>query len=211
MARLVQLNGSQEGRVIDLVTGRWRIGRSPDNEIRIDDQGISGFHAEIQVAAIGVHLKDNGSTNGVFVNGERFVRGMLSNGQILQIGVLEFRVELKKSDVDIVINAPKAVEARFANFLEDGAPACQIHADNSAEFRCTKCEITLCSSCVRRTGLAGASALYFCLECSGKCTPLEPSELAPTKKTAFKSLSKLSDTLHLARPIFLNFIKNKKQ
>ncbi len=95
MARLIQLNGAQQGRVIDLVTGRWRMGRHPENEIRIDDQGISSFHAELQVAEIGLHLKDMGSTNGVFVDGRPFVRGMLLNGQTLQIGVLEFKVELK--------------------------------------------------------------------------------------------------------------------
>ena len=209
MARLIQLNGVQQGRVIDLVTGRWRMGRNPENEIRIDDQGISSFHAELQVAEIGLHLKDMGSTNGVFVDGRPFVRGMLLNGQTLQIGVLEFKVELKTAE--IVVNVPQAVEQRFANFLEDGTPACQIHADVVAAFQCSKCGITLCPACVRRTGLAGSVSLYFCLECSGKCVEMEQTERVASKKSAIPGLSKLSDTLHLARPIFMDFMKGKKK
>jgi predicted component of type VI protein secretion system len=64
-----------------------RIGRSADNEVRIDNQALSRHHAAVESVA-GIHLlKDFGSQNGTFVNGERVVgRTGLSDGDRIQLG-----------------------------------------------------------------------------------------------------------------------------
>ncbi len=71
-----------------------RIGRSVDNEVRIDNPALSRHHASIESIA-GIHLlKDFGSQNGTFVNGERVVgRTGLSDGDRIQLGkfTLTFR------------------------------------------------------------------------------------------------------------------------
>lgn len=208
MARLVQLNGEQEGREIALATGHWRMGRHLQNEIRIEGEGISNFHAEIRVADIGVYLCDSGSTNGVFVNGRQFPKGMLANGQILQVGELRFRIELAESA--IVLTVPEPIRPRSPNFFDDGTPACQIHSDHPALFKCTKCELTLCPACVRKTGLTGSTPLFFCVECSGKCVALQSSQGATTRHPLVSAIWNIVDALHVACPKFLDFRKRKK-
>jgi hypothetical protein len=63
-----------------------RIGRNPDNEVRIDNLGVSRYHASIACVE-GVHIvKDFGSDNGTFVNGERVLgRRALNDGDKVQL------------------------------------------------------------------------------------------------------------------------------
>ena len=79
-----------------------RIGRSADNEVRIDNPALSRYHASIEAVA-GIHLlKDFGSQNGTFVNGERVQgRAGLNSGDKIQVGkfTLTFRTE-RKATVD---------------------------------------------------------------------------------------------------------------
>ncbi len=46
------------------------IGRVEDNALQIDDASVSSHHAEIRKTGAGYVLKDLGSTNGTFINGE---------------------------------------------------------------------------------------------------------------------------------------------
>ena len=64
-----------------------RIGRSADNQVRIDNTALSRHHASIESVA-GIHLlKDFGSQNGTFVNGERVAgRKGLNDGDRIQLG-----------------------------------------------------------------------------------------------------------------------------
>ncbi len=63
-----------------------RIGRGPENELQIDDDSVSTFHAEIHLAEGSHVLKDLGSTNGVRVNGERVPQAVLADGDLLRFG-----------------------------------------------------------------------------------------------------------------------------
>src|SRR6202011_449608 len=47
------------------------IGRASDNDIQIDGLLISNHHARIRRTVGNVTIEDAGSTNGVFINGER--------------------------------------------------------------------------------------------------------------------------------------------
>jgi hypothetical protein len=73
-----------------------RIGRSADNEVRIDNPALSRYHASIESVA-GIHLlKDFGSQNGTLVNGERVSgRRGLTDGDRIQVGkfTLVFRTD----------------------------------------------------------------------------------------------------------------------
>jgi len=73
---------------VPLGEGLIRVGRDPENELRIDDESISSFHAEI-VLADGFHvLRDLGSTNGVRINGERVHEARLSDGDLVRFGAM---------------------------------------------------------------------------------------------------------------------------
>jgi pSer/pThr/pTyr-binding forkhead associated (FHA) protein/outer membrane protein assembly factor BamB len=56
---------------VDLKEGRLTVGRDQSNDVVLDDDGISGFHAEIQTEDGNSFLVDLGSTNGTYINGKK--------------------------------------------------------------------------------------------------------------------------------------------
>ena len=80
---------------------RTTIGRTPDNDLRIDEDFISRRHAVVLTGPKGTIVEDLNSTNGVYVNGARVVRHELREGDLLIIGQTGFRYVLKPaSDQD---------------------------------------------------------------------------------------------------------------
>ena len=197
MARLIYRNGPHPGTAIELRPGLNRIGRSPApfNDIQIPDTSVSKLHCEMHVSDLGIAFRDVGSTNGSFIDGRRVQKEILTAGKVLKLGSIEFDVELATANVAIP-ERPKQEEV-FANFLPDGAQACQTHAEVPAGFRCTKCERAWCDKCVRRTGLTGsANQIFSCLDCGGKCEKIVIS--APRKKKSI--FDHIGDTMRLFKP-----------
>lgn len=62
------------------------IGRGSEADIVLDDPGVSRRHAEIRVEAGGVLVRDLGSTNGTFVDGERASTARLRDGSTITVG-----------------------------------------------------------------------------------------------------------------------------
>ena len=60
--------------VWDLSQGPCRIGREAANELVVCEDGISRFHAELRQEGKSVILSDAGSSNGVFIDGDRVKR-----------------------------------------------------------------------------------------------------------------------------------------
>ena len=60
------------------------LGRDDSADIILDDPGISRRHSELRVTTDGPHfvttIRDLGSTNGTFVNGERITSEHLEDG-----------------------------------------------------------------------------------------------------------------------------------
>ena len=75
------------------------LGRDNTADVVLDDPGISRRHTEIRVTSDGPHLvasiRDLGSTNGTFVNGERITSQHLSDGDRVSVGrtTLTYRAE----------------------------------------------------------------------------------------------------------------------
>lgn len=82
LARLVVVQGWIVGKVIDLESGRSSIGRSEESVICIPLPELSRHHAELEQRDVGFILRDLGSRNGTFVNGQRLPK----HGQALQVG-----------------------------------------------------------------------------------------------------------------------------
>ena len=69
------------------LTREWtRIGRSLTADVRFDDQTVSRRHALIVRQPNGVHVHDDRSLNGVFVNGSRVEGKPLEDGDEIVIG-----------------------------------------------------------------------------------------------------------------------------
>jgi two-component system, cell cycle response regulator len=84
-ARLVVLAGSNVGEMYDL-QGTSIVGRGREADIRLNGDGVSRQHARITVGADSVELEDLGSTNGVFVNGDRITRCQLQPDDKIKLG-----------------------------------------------------------------------------------------------------------------------------
>jgi hypothetical protein len=62
------------------------LGRTPDNKIVVHTKEVSRRHAEIVMAGGGYLVKDLGSPNGTFVNGERITEHRLQEGDKVTLG-----------------------------------------------------------------------------------------------------------------------------
>jgi hypothetical protein len=65
---------------------RTSVGRTPDNQIVVPVREVSRRHAEIVCNESGYVLKDLGSPNGTFVNGERIAEHRLQDGDRIAMG-----------------------------------------------------------------------------------------------------------------------------
>ncbi|MBW8012328.1 MAG: FHA domain-containing protein [Chloroflexi bacterium] len=93
--KLIIIEGPGEGQEFPFYEGAQTIGRSAVNPIIIEDDTISGQHAQIELRSGEVTIYDLVSTNGIFVNDEPITdRTKLKPGDRLKIGnnvVLEVR------------------------------------------------------------------------------------------------------------------------
>lgn len=89
--------GGPSHRIV-LHTFPFRIGRSQEADHTIYSREVSSLHAEIVRAGDGFVLRDLGSTNGTFVNGERTEQRWLQPGDIVHIAEEELRFGLLEGD-----------------------------------------------------------------------------------------------------------------
>jgi len=74
------------GRSYSVDKDRFLIGRSKSQaDLRLDDANVSRQHAMIERANGAWYVVDLGSTNGVFVSGERVARRALRDGDLIEI------------------------------------------------------------------------------------------------------------------------------
>jgi Mrp family chromosome partitioning ATPase len=69
------------------------IGRGADSTVAIDDESVSEHHCEIFKRNDEVILKDLGSANGTYVDGQRVMEATLRPEQSLRVGNVEFTIE----------------------------------------------------------------------------------------------------------------------
>jgi pSer/pThr/pTyr-binding forkhead associated (FHA) protein len=72
------------------------IGRKADNDIVIDNQAVSGYHARIKKEGRSFFIEDANSLNGTYLNGQKMSKGELHNGDIVLIGVHTLDIFLEK-------------------------------------------------------------------------------------------------------------------
>ena len=85
------------GKMVKLEKGEFVMGRAPDTQLQVEDDGISRKHCKISQAANGhFQLVDLGSTNGTFLNGIKVNVATLQDGDKIQIGansVVKFSIQ----------------------------------------------------------------------------------------------------------------------
>ena len=74
-----------EGDDYPLTQSVTNIGRGTDADIQVNDSGVSRIHCSI-VLGSEVLIRDNGSTNGTLVDGNRITEAVLHDGSIIKVG-----------------------------------------------------------------------------------------------------------------------------
>jgi predicted nucleic acid-binding Zn-ribbon protein len=89
--RYLVFHDAGEVRTVTMPADSMRIGRSLSAHLRFEDPTVSRRHAVLIAEADGVRVLDDRSLNGVFVNGERVVSHLLSDGDEIVIGRYRLR------------------------------------------------------------------------------------------------------------------------
>ncbi len=89
------VGGTRTGQTIPISIPQFMIGRADDCHLKPRSELISRYHCAILTDDGYVPVRDLGSKNGVYVNGQRVsIEQELKNGDQLAIGPLEFEVVL---------------------------------------------------------------------------------------------------------------------
>jgi pSer/pThr/pTyr-binding forkhead associated (FHA) protein len=133
MAKLLLNDGSGPAQEFFLPSGLSRVGRNGDNQIVIEHPSVSSFHGEITTGADSVTIKDLGSTNGTFLDGNPIQESTITHGQTLRLGAVQLTLEAPETikeplSVDgapsLVPSLPAASKPRLSVRLEHNpAPA----------------------------------------------------------------------------------------
>src|SRR5262249_9797740 len=93
-ARLVAVSGPYAGQVFPLMTPVVTIGREPGRDLAlVADSTASRRHASVYADPSGYLPRDDGSSNGTFVNGTRVAEHLLYPGDEIRIGGTTLRFE----------------------------------------------------------------------------------------------------------------------
>lgn len=96
---IVRLHLNQREIARWILDGRpLSIGRTPDNDIVIDNLAISRQHARIEIGEDGPTIRDNGSVNGLEVEGQPCSESAIRDGLEVKIGkhTLSFEAEAER-------------------------------------------------------------------------------------------------------------------
>ena len=112
----VLLRVSESGGTYQVRRRLTRIGRSIENDIIIESDRVSRFHAEITRTGKGLFISDLQSRNGVWVNEEKItLPKLLASGDQLRIGRMEFTLEVRAPEHEQSIDIGNAKITREAD------------------------------------------------------------------------------------------------
>lgn len=203
MAKLIiKPTEGHPGRTIELKQGVTRIGRSSDNDLMLPFPEVSEKHCQVLVEKDFVFVRDLESSNGTFIDGEPIRESALYSGQTLQVGLVEFLLDMPQ----IVVALPEMpkpeglVQTPVPAFLPDGYPSCLGHANRHAIWECPQCTRVYCDECIRKLRRVGGVHLKLCPSCSSPCKLTAWTEMMRKKKKGFfgsilSKFNKLTDGL----------------
>ncbi len=95
-AALICISGRSIGQMFVISQEEITLGRAPECDIFLDDEGVSRHHAKVIRKGDTLIVMDLGSTNGTYVDGERIQVLTLTDGLKIQVGtatILQFRFQ----------------------------------------------------------------------------------------------------------------------
>jgi hypothetical protein len=196
MVRL-RMEGSPHGlQEILLKPGLNRLGRTEDNDFQISDDSVSSHHCQIDLKDDVITVRDLGSTNGTFLDGQPIQSAVLQPGQVLCLGTVKMicQGDPVRQPVRISVETPLAVSegSKAVNLVETPAAnnveVCVQHPEVAAKWACIRCGAMLCAACVKTTR-GGMKFFQNCPKCGGSCVSVsEYRRLAAPALTNFFAL-----------------------
>jgi DNA-binding NtrC family response regulator len=90
----VVTSGVDAGKRIELTPGRAvSIGKSPDNQLALNDITLSRYHVELRLRRSDVEVRDLDSLNGTYVGDTRVERVFVRPGNTITVGAATLRLE----------------------------------------------------------------------------------------------------------------------
>ncbi|NOX54261.1 MAG: FHA domain-containing protein [Planctomycetes bacterium] len=158
-AELKAIGGKHDGQIIPLATKKFLIGREQDCHLRPNSDAVSRHHCVIVMDEYTVRVRDLGSTNGTFVNGER-IQGqvILKSGDRIEIGDLTFEVLIHEQ---AEVAQPAAAAEQGADAQPTVAPDLQVPEEKAGSRTLTEIPVpdTLSPATQDTTTLSGETTV----------------------------------------------------
>jgi len=115
------------------------IGRTPENDIVIDNLSVSRQHARIEVGAEGPVIRDHSSTNGLMIDGRPVNEAAIESGMTIQIGkhILSFEAEAANTPASGASTAnayEPTIQRTSTHRLPNPAKLTESHTDGDREY-----------------------------------------------------------------------------
>ena len=114
MAKLALMFDEKLVKEVPIGARPVRIGRSPDNDLVVDNLAVSNDHARVYFESGRLVVEDRGSLNGTFVNDLRVERATLHDGDSIWIGKHHIKVDAT-GDAPIPYDAGRKASAPMIN------------------------------------------------------------------------------------------------
>jgi hypothetical protein len=106
--RLIPASGSD----VEITVDRAVVGRDASCDVVVNDVSVSRKHARLERLGSSWAVVDQRSANGTFLDGQRVSESMLSEGQELRFGAVNFRVEfVTDTGATVLLQAPSSTAA----------------------------------------------------------------------------------------------------
>jgi transcriptional regulator with GAF, ATPase, and Fis domain len=188
-ALLVVTQGPDQGKRHELAGTPVRIGSSSECTFVLTDDTVSRNHCQVAATPEGVHVRDEGSTNGIFVGAVRIIDAVFAEPLQLRLG----QTVLTITPLPDKVNREQSVSDRFGDLLGRSAPMRELFADL---IRIAPTELSVLIEGETGTGKelvadsihrasARAQGPYVVFDCSAVTASLAESELFGHEKGAF--------------------------
>jgi DNA-binding NtrC family response regulator len=103
--RVRVIDGPDRGAIVLDANGEIACGTADGNTLVLTDPTVSRYHVLITATAQGAHLRDVGSTNGVFLGEHRVESAWIDAGAVVKLGLTTLRFEHGEDDVEQPLSA----------------------------------------------------------------------------------------------------------
>jgi hypothetical protein len=178
LAYIVVFDGDAPGRIYAMTRPTVVVGRDDEADMQVLDASVSARHARIVNSGQGFEVEDLGSTNGMFLGGERIRRAELQNGDRLTVGGVDLMFLLERpTDATIklpdrarlaalaaaptLIPAPRPLTALRPSAEEDGPSLVEVVRKAAAVARYLRANVQLIVALAMLGTAGGLASVSF--------------------------------------------------